>query len=115
MSRVKFVPLLVSLALSFLVGVSGAFAVSEPCFCQAGGAEADRDTIEARCVADSRFWRRPIQGTAKRRTDTLAPTVATLGLVTPTRDQVLSRLLRPSAAVVYQAASLYQSLQVYRL
>ena len=114
MSQVKFVPLLVFLALSFLLGVSGASPSSEPLFYQISGADAEGSTPEAERSADSSAWRSPIKIT-KRRTDTFAPTTTILSFITHTCDRVLGRFGNSSAAVTYQAAPLYQSLQAYRL
>ena len=115
MSRVKFIPLLMFLALSFLVSVPGWYPSSEPLFCQAGSADAEGATTEAQGTVNSPAWCRPIKNIAKRRTDTFAPTITILSLVTHIFDQAPGRFGNSSAAVTYQAAPLYQSLQVYRL
>lgn len=115
MKPVKFAPFFVFLALSFLVGVSGGSPSNGSLFCQAGGTDTEGSTTEAQRAVDSFVWCRSTKGISKRRIDTFAPTVATLGLVTHTRDQIFARSGKPCAAVVYQAAPLYQSIQVYRL
>jgi hypothetical protein len=115
MKPVKFALLFVFLALFFLVGISGGSPSNRPLFCQAGGADAEGSTTEAQRAFDSSVWCRPSKSIAKRRTDTFAPAVATLSLVTHLRDQIFGRSRKSSAAALYQAAPLYQSIQVYRL
>jgi len=113
MSQVKFVPLLVFLALSFLVSVSGMSPSSGPLFCQAG--DAEEFATEAERSADSSAWRSPIKIITKRRTDTFAPTITILSLAPHICDQAFGRFCNSSTAAICQAAPLYQSLQVYRL
>jgi len=115
MSRVKFVPLLSSLLLSLLVGVSGVSPSSEPLGYQISGADAEESAPETEHSADSSARLGPIKLIAKRRTDTFAPTTTILSPVMLICDQALGHFCHSSAATICQAAPLYQSLRVYRL
>ena len=114
MSQAKTILILAFLVLSFPIGVRGESLSSELHLRQADAADMERRTIEAEHAPDSVAWRYSIKSVAKRRIDTSALSLVTRGLIMHTCDRTLGRSCRSSAAVVYQAAPLYQSLHVYR-
>src|SRR2546426_1519960 len=114
MSQIKHILLLTSLALFFLVGVPAESLSSELYLRQAEAADTDAHSAKAEHASDPSAWRHPInKSIAKRRVDT-SSLLAVLCLVLHPCDQGRGHFCSPSAAVVYQAAPLYQYLHVYR-
>ena len=114
MSQVKYILILGFLVLALLVGIPGESLSSELHFCQADAADMGGRTTEAEHVPTPSEWRHPLKSVTKRRIDRFALPLGTRSLITHPCDHTLGRSRHSSAVVVYQAAPLYQSLQVYR-
>ena len=114
MSQVKYILILGFLVLALLVGVPGEPPSSDLHLRQVDIANMEGRTTEAEHVPIPSEWRHPLKSVTKRRIDRSALPLATRSLITHTCDHTLGRSRHSYAAVVYQAAPLYQSLQVYR-
>jgi len=114
MSQVKYILILGFLVLSFLVGIPGELLSSERHPRQGDTVSMEGRTPETEHVPTSSEWRHLLKSATTRRVDTFALSLMTRSLVMHACDQVLGHCCHSSATIVYQAAPLYQSLQVYR-
>ena len=114
MSQVKYILILGFLVLSFLVGVPGELLSSDLHLRQVDIANMEGRTTEAEHIPTPSEWRHPLKSVTKRRIDRFALPLGTRSLITHPCDHTLGRSRHSSAMAVYQAAPLYQSLQVYR-
>ena len=114
MSQVKCILILGFLVLSFLVGVPGEALSSDLPLRQIDTANMEGHTTEVGHVPTPYEWHHSFKRVTKRRIDSFVLSLVTRILIMHASDQGLGRSCHSSVTVVYQAAPLYQSLQVYR-
>jgi hypothetical protein len=114
MSQVTYTLILTCLALSFLVSVPDKSPSSELPLCQVEAADMEGHAAATEHIPPPGKWRFLLKSIAKRKLDSATPPLVRHSLGMHPCAHALSRSCHSSITVVYQAAPLYQSLQVYR-